>query len=314
MPWLKAGDDAATHPIVMRTFERGDLNLGTLSAWDRANLVFGLVLRCALDSAGHLTDYFISAGTVLTMGGPNGPKLAEEARKDGYWRKHRRDGEQGYLLVEDPNFIHIRLKAEIEWERQQARDASNPALTVPVRLRDGDACRYCTRIVQWNARRGARRGTYDHREPGQAATVDTLVVACGGCNSGRRDRDDADEQRPLLDPPQQPYYSDYTAAWLARHGHHVTPTSSRPDTDSDTATARPSPPGHRADPRPGTQPDTAPRDPADGRTPRSADQLPTEPGFPGSGRATGSGRAPGQGSGGRRTRARRGRPRTGGDR
>ena len=301
MPWLKTGDNAATHPIVMKVASSGPRTVDELDSWELVNLVFGLIARCAIHSAAHLTDYFIDDGTVMMLGGPKATDWAELARKAGYWKRITKNGSRGWLLVDDPDFLSIRLEAEVTWEKQQRADAANVSLTIPVRLRDGDACRYCAAVVQWAARKGPRRGTYDHRQPGEAATVDTLVVACGACNSARRDRPDADEQYPLRPAPQDPFYSPSTATLLQRHGHDVKATPSRPTSPVDTAPR---------DPQPRT-----PRTPITdvGKSPDL--QIPADPSrFPahGAGRV-GSGRVgPGQvGSPqARRKRARRGRPRT----
>lgn len=295
MPWLKAGDTAATHPIVLRGSVDGD---------DRqANECFGFVVRCALQSAAHMTDYFIDEGTAWMIGGRHTERLATVASKAGYWREHERGGHRGWLLVDDDAFLHIRLRAEVEWDRQRGKDASNPALVVPVRVRDGDVCRYCGRTVNWHDRKGTRGGTYDHREPKTAATVDTYVVACRGCNSGRKDFDDADAKYPLLPAPAHPYYTERSAAWLTTHGHNVTPGPPlAPGTIPPAA-------------RPASQADTAPREPSTG-SPRTAPQtgsdlaLARESGFAGTGRdgsgqvGTGADQTPA-----RRRRARRGRKR-----
>jgi hypothetical protein len=301
MPWLKTGDNAATHPIVMKVASSGPRNVDELDSWELVNLVFGLIARCAIHSAAHLTDYFIDDGTVMMLGGPHANDWAELARKAGYWRRTSKNGGRGWLLVDDPDFLSIRLEAEVTWEKQQRADAANVSLTIPVRLRDGDACRYCAAVVQWAARKGSRRGTYDHRQPGEPATVDTLVVACGACNSARRDRPDADEQYPLRPAPQDPFYSPSTATLLQRHGHDVKASPSRTGTQLDTAT---------------------PRDPQRTTRPRTADvgkshdlQISADPsrnpahatGRVGSGRvSTGQVGSPQA----RRKRARRGRPRT----
>lgn len=239
MPWLRAGDNAATHPVVLRPAAHGG----------NTNEVFGFVLRCALQSAGHTTDYIVDQGTAALIGGDRTTELVRIAVKAGYLTPCRHDGLKAWRLIEDPDFIHMRLKAEITWEAQQRADSANTALTAPVRHRDGDACRYCGVIVYWSARKGGRRGSYDHRVPGKAATVDTLVVACGSCNSGRRDDPIADDRYPLRPVPITPYYSAYTAKFLASQGIQVEPTDAqRPDHMSDTAPATQQP----AEPRTAT--------------------------------------------------------------
>jgi 5-methylcytosine-specific restriction endonuclease McrA len=215
MAWLRQGDTSPNHPVVLGVLEH-DL------ADDRLlNEVFGFVVRCALLSTAHLTDYVVSHGTAIQMAGISRVKeLVAVATFAGYWTEQELE-ENGqprrvYKLIDDPEFIHMRTREEIEFERQRKSDNSDPALVVPVRLRDGDACRYCGMVVKFapGARTGRHVGTYDHREPGQAATFETYVVSCKGCNTARGNKPDADERLPLLPPPIEPYYSSYTITWL----------------------------------------------------------------------------------------------------
>jgi len=284
---------------------------------------------CATHSAGQGTDYVVSDGTVAAMARSSDWRLlARLAARAGYWQRLADD--TGWLLVDDAEHLfHIRLKAEVQWERDRKSDVANPKWTVPVRLRDGDGCRYCGNIVNWLDRH-ARGGTYDHRIPGQRAeTIDDLVVACRTCNSRRADNPNA---LPLLPPPRVPYYGAESVAFLAKAGVTVAMSTERPPIQGDPAaqpsdpaasgtthTATPKPPGHRSNAqRPRNQRDTAPstQDERDGtatgrphRAPRPvmttenatdqpkrnsanpADIRGTEAGIPGSGRG-GSGRAP----------------------
>lgn len=214
MAWGKFGDNAATYPPLMKVAYLGDD--------DRyLNEVAGFVFRCALQAAGHTTDYIIDFGTAQMIGGPNYRNCIDLAERAGLFEPWELDGAPAWKLIEDPQFIHLRLKSEIEWDRQQANDSKNTKLTSAVRHRDGDTCRYCSNIVYFGARSGARRGTYDHRVPGEPGTVETLVVACGQCNSGRKDYEDSEARYPLLPSPPKPYYSESTAAWLAKYGYDV---------------------------------------------------------------------------------------------
>lgn len=215
MPWLRTGDTAANHPIVLAPLEHHDVDERLV------NEVFGFVSRCALQSTAHLTDYVVNRGTALAIGGfQRADALLQVAIFSGYMTEVQVDLDDGqgtrtaYKIIDDPEFIHMRTREEIEWERQRKSDNSNPALIIPVRLRDGDACRYCGMVVNFRARRGRLAGTYDHREPGREATVDTYVVACGACNSGRSNDPAADTAYPLLPIPRKPYYSPQTIEWI----------------------------------------------------------------------------------------------------
>jgi hypothetical protein len=274
--WLRAGDNAATYPPL--------LAVDALAPDDDriVNEVAGFLHRLAEQSAGHLTDGRIDMGTATLIGRSRTPVLLDLAVRAGLLRKTGRGRSVSYELVTDPEFLHIRTRKEIEWDRQQKRDNADPTLTVPVRVRDGDACRYCGLAVNFGDRKGARGGTYDHRgDPRTAGTVDSLVVACRACNSGRRDRASAEERYPLRPAPQQPLYGPGTVAWLSKHGVTVPthdpqdpageaftadPTAARPRAQHPAAEHYPSPSllsvphpaGDRrgSDARPGSQPDT----------------------------------------------------------
>lgn len=268
MPWLRTGDNAATHPRYLALFELPDVDAAARIA------TFGFVSLCATLSAAHMKDYLVSYGVAASVGHGAEALLLDIAVRAGLMEEVTIDGTQMWKIVDDPDFIHMRTKEEIEWERQRKNDNSRPDLTIPVRLRDGDACRYCARIVRFEpgARKGAYVGTYDHRQPKHGATVDTLVVACTACNAGRKDDPLADQRYPLLPPPPKPYYSPHTRKWLREHewardnGYsitsrrgrtippgtvpddrkHLLDERQRPATQADTATtATRQPAGHR---------------------------------------------------------------------
>lgn len=260
MPWLKVSDNAAFHEVVTHPLTE-PVPDEPLDGADMVNLAFGLVLRCATHSANFTTDYVVKDGTVALMGGPHWLARAELAARAGYWERI----EGGWRILEDSdNFLHIRLKAELDWEKQRRRDTSDVALVVPVRLRDGDQCRYCGLIVNWNDRKSNRGGTYDHKVPGKAATSpDDLLVACQGCNGFRSNRPDANEARPARPAPAQPFYGAATVAFLQKHGHGVPQTpGTQPGTIQDPAASRPSASTTQPTDQPGPP---APRARRDGR-------------------------------------------------
>ena len=215
MAWGRTGDTAANHPAALAVLEHDAVDERLL------NEVYGFIHRCSSQSAAHLTDYVVNRGTAIQMAGMSraqelidvaifaGLLTEVEVEVNGRPRK-------AYKIIDDPEFIHLRTREEIEFERQRKTDNANPALIVPVRLRDGDACRYCGLVVSFapGVRKGRLAGTYDHRKPGKAATVETYVVACGACNSARSDHPNADETIPLLPAPIKPYYSKHTIAWI----------------------------------------------------------------------------------------------------
>ena len=228
MPWLKQGDAAANHPIVLAAVEME-------GADDRIlNECFGFVGRCATQAAAYEQDYIITVGTARHMAGSLSRynALIAAAKYCGYITEVQVeiDGEQrkAFKLVEDNDLFHMILKAEREWNNQRKRDTRNPVLTVKVRMRDGDACRYCGKSVSWGDNKSGRGATYDHTNPGQAGTVDTMVVCCRECN-GRRG-DDPDSIWKTLPVPAEPLYGPATVAFIEKHGTPIQPSYTRTPT------------------------------------------------------------------------------------
>ncbi|MFK0005490.1 hypothetical protein ACIQTZ_00405 [Paenarthrobacter sp. NPDC090520] len=225
MPWLKEGDKAANHPIVLSVLEMEEADDRIL------NECFGFVNRCATQSASHEKDYIITVGTAMTMAGSVSryKALIEAAKYAGYLTDTviEVDGEErrAFKLVEDNDLFHMILKDERAWTNQRKQDSRNVKLTTAVRLRDGDACRYCGKVVSWNDRVSGRAGSYDHTKPGKAATVDTYVVSCKECNGKRSD--DPDSTWSTLPAPTQPLYGPETVEFLAGHKITVEPSYTR---------------------------------------------------------------------------------------
>lgn len=270
MAWVRWGDNSHDHPILMNVSDFEDFDDRLL------NEVHGFISRCASASGSHSTDYVIKHGTaVMIAGSSRVNKLVEVAKFAGYMTEIEHQGRKAYKLVDnDHDFLHLRLKAEIDWEAQRKKDNSNPAKIVPVRMRDGDACRWCGCVVNWGTRSGGRNGTYDHLVPGEEATVDTYVVSCGSCNASRGDGSNPGGFRELLPVPDKPYFSPHTIAWIAsnkwarEHGYEppsrpkkVVPpgdlaphaAESRSTSQNPVTTASSAPAGER----PGNQPENA---------------------------------------------------------
>jgi len=227
MAWLRLGDNAATYPKLLECGEHPDADDDTV------DLVFGWFIRVAAQAAlhPHATEYIVSMATARLIAGSR-ERLEVRIRFAEYgglvWRINV-DGRPALRLINDVKFVHMKPQEVLDWEAQQRTDNSNRHVTLRVRMRDGDACRYCGHVVFWADRRGAKGGTYDHRPPGRPASADTSVVACGACNSARGGitkefaKDDvdaalaaADEAYPLRPAPDEPYYSPSTRAWLHR--------------------------------------------------------------------------------------------------
>ncbi|MCQ9367966.1 hypothetical protein NQ036_06870 [Brevibacterium sp. 91QC2O2] len=201
------------------------------------NEAFGFVLRCAVQSTAHLTDYVITQGTAVAMAGQSrATELIGMALAAGYFTETLTlaDGRTAYKLVDDDTFLHMRTREEIDWERQRKEDNKNPALTIPARLRDGDACRYCGLVVNFHGnRRGQKGGTYDHlvRKP---QGPDDIVVACNACNATLLDAPRSHREAEMMPVPPRPYFKPKTLEWLRDHEYvHMhnlpVPTQREPD-------------------------------------------------------------------------------------
>ena len=215
MPWLKVSDTAAQHRIVWRALEIPGASMQSM--WS----LFGQVLALAVEAAAFKTNYVVERGSILKFTGT--PEAAEKFIADatfcGYLTDQvpLEDGRIAYRLVEDEDLFHMRLKEEIEWENRRRNDTRNGSLIVPIRARDGDACRWCGNVVYWGDQRGGRGATYDHLRPGvPAETPEDMVVACRSCNSSRKDN--ASWAVDLLPAPKTPYFSAKSAAWLTENG------------------------------------------------------------------------------------------------
>lgn len=231
MPWMKSGDNAATYPALMAV-------AGMEGSDERAvNEVAGFLWRASTLGAAHMTDYLVNVGTLYMLAGTRTNLLVEWCTRAGLLTEIKQDGIKSYSIIADPEFIHMRLKDEIEWERQQRSDTRDPRLTVPVRLRDGDNCRWCGVSITWRGRSSGRSGEYDHLIPGQAATIDTLVVACRSCNGARKGGTAEqlaawEENHPLRPAPTNPRYGKATAKHLQDNGYPHIVENIRSDEDS----------------------------------------------------------------------------------
>ena len=215
MPWLKVSDTAAQHRIVWRALEIPGASMQSM--WS----LFGQVLALAVEAAAFKTDYVVERGSILKFTGtPDAAqKFIADATFCGYLTGEvpLDDGRIAYKLVEDEDLFHMRLREEIDWENRRRNDTRKTSLIVPIRARDGDACRWCGHVVWWGDRKGGRGATYDHLNPGvPAETPEDMVVACRSCNSSRKDN--AGWAVDLLPAPSAPYFSARSAAWLTENG------------------------------------------------------------------------------------------------
>ena len=227
MAWLRVGDTFSTHPLILALIDPAEPFIGSACK--------GFFLELAALSANALTDYEITQGFINLAGGAAAPELLKRCKRAGLITDlgGRGNARRWKLIDTAPELIHIRLKAEVSWERQQKADTGNPLLRAAAYLRDGDACRYCGVVVQPADNMSPRGKTLDHVHPGQQArTAEDLVVCCRRCN-GRRGKDWQDEENrpgfaarwPLRRPPSPLLFVRSTVTWLEKQGHSLPPGS-----------------------------------------------------------------------------------------
>lgn len=234
MAWLRITDAFGTHPIVLGVMEHPDADERSVDE------VAGYIVRLSTQAALHFTDYVITFSTAAQFAGSKerAERLLLQADYAGYgvFEEDEETGRRRFRLVDDPEFIHMITAEEKAWQDQRKSDNGNPQITVPARLRDGDVCRYCYNVVNFGARKGKLRGTYDHRPPGEPSSWETTVVCCGECNQvrGKKPVPVADVDRPLRPVLPEPYYHASTREWLQGYEqilrqHGMVPPEPAPD-------------------------------------------------------------------------------------
>lgn len=217
MAWSKFTDTTAFHPRLLRLASSRDVR--------QLNEAWGFVQRALTWSGQHYTDGFIPEGLALLLTPGRTDALVKVATKAGMLEKAKREGEAGWqILFEVDDLMHIRSKEEVDWEKRHRQQLRDPDIWIPVRVRDGDACRYCGRVVKWYDNKSDRGATLDHVDP----DGDELVVACRKCNGEKQDRTPEQAGMVLLSAPAEPYYSGATIARLAKFDVHVTSARTQP--------------------------------------------------------------------------------------
>ncbi|MCU9973882.1 hypothetical protein HHJ78_03445 [Mobiluncus mulieris] len=217
MTWLRIGDTFWADPRILRAATLPDADARTV------NELAGFLVRLGSYAAQYGTDYLIHVDLALTMPGVANPQRLIRMLIDLGLAHEIPDGERSAIgLIEDPDLLHMISKEEKAWRNQRVADSRNPDLMVPVRLRDGDQCRWCGHLVHWPGKTSNRKATLDHLVPGEPATVDTAVVACWSCNSARKDNPEWEEEHKLLEEPETPLYGKVTVTYLAKYGIVVT--------------------------------------------------------------------------------------------
>jgi hypothetical protein len=185
MAWLRIDDRVRTHPKIATA--------GPAAAW----LWFCGICYCRE----HLTDGFIPKPVVpnLAMNLTSPWRHAQRLVEVQLWE----DAIGGFQVHDflDWNPSRNDVEAGRDWEVQRKGLYRDKDLTKQIRQRDGDACRYCGRSVNWADRRGPGGGQHDHIVPRGPSTLENVVVACRECNNKKRDRTPEQAGMVLLPEP-----------------------------------------------------------------------------------------------------------------
>ena len=226
------GDNIMTHPLMARLLESSD--------FDHAikNEAFGVVAQLTTASAAHLTDYIVEYGQVAQVAPGREKLIVGVLCKAGILSPVEIEGRKLLKIVDDPEYLHNRLREEVMTDRNRSADKRKPELLYPVRVRDGDICRWCKKTVDWKDRRSGRAATYDSLNGHKDSTPDTIVISCKSCNSKRKDGVELE----LQDPPAQEglRYSKETCElinnsnWARDNGVHLLEYQTELDFESTT--------------------------------------------------------------------------------
>ena len=206
MAWTRIGDNVVTHPLISQLLTACDFDHA------RKNEAFGAFVFLGTVSAAHLTDYVVEYGLVAQIAPGREKVIIDTLVSAGMAARIEIDGRPMLKLTDVEELLHNRSREEVELDRRRMSDRRNQDIILPVRVRDGDQCRWCGKTVDWKDRKSSRSATIDSLNGHRDSTEDTLVVACKGCNSQRG----AGVVLELRDPPtpDQVYYSDHTISYI----------------------------------------------------------------------------------------------------
>lgn len=207
MGWLRASDTAAHDPRTLAPLDREDADERTVDE------VFGFSVRLACEAGGKETDGHVTRAMARALAGT--PARADRLMQMLVEAKVWEPTKDGWQLLKDTKYLHLRDQGEVERDRVRGRDEKDDALTVPARLRDGDHCRYCRKRVNWNDRRSLRGGTWEHVNiANQPTQLEEFVVCCFECNRAPSNRGE------LVPPPTKPVYGEETKTFVRRRLGH----------------------------------------------------------------------------------------------
>jgi len=181
--WTKLDDGFYDHPKVEAV----------------GNEAAGAYVRMLSYCGRQLTDGHVPDGKARYI---TRPKILERLAEHGFIERNG----TGWVIPDYLEFNPSRDQVEEARGNGQRRNAlsRDRDLVAAIRKRDGDECRYCGRVVDWTDRRGSAGGTYDHIDPKGPNSLQNVVVACRGCNSGKGSRTPEQARMKLIPAKSEP--------------------------------------------------------------------------------------------------------------
>lgn len=204
MTWWKVDDKAHDHPKIQLLLERdqGDaLALWTLAgSWCGDQRTDGAV--SAFIMRRWFSDWQERAAALVDV---NLWHVSEVDGREVYQFHDYTDvctcpGRDTPVVGRGWNPSKAKAEADAANHTRKVQLHRDPQLVAAIRARDQDRCRYCGSGVDFNDRRSALGGTYDHVDPDGPNNLTNVVVACRGCNSKKSDRTPEEWGYALLKP------------------------------------------------------------------------------------------------------------------
>ena len=199
MSWVRLDDGLDEHAKTDALYEQAS-NEPITEAPDelRALAAVGLLALTLANCGRRGTDGFVNGRTLRRLAPVHGAELGSLLREAGFYD----DAEGGSQIHDflDYNPSAAQIEVERAWDRKRKELFRDPDLIAAIRKRDKDRCRYCAIKVDWKDRRSPKGATYDHVQPRGDNTLENVVVACRGCNTGKGGRTPDEAGMPLLKP------------------------------------------------------------------------------------------------------------------
>lgn len=213
MPWFQVDDGFTTNPKARKLLDL------SLEGDDRGLAAIGLWVAAGSDINQSTLDGIVSrAGLVrVTLNPAKVDELAGLLVDAGLWHSAGHSCARcaqpppGAFVFHDWSDYGYATREEKQLKDRKAKELKEPRIRAEVWARDCISpdrpreahCRYCGKLVRQKNNRSepADRAHLDHVDPTLAIGSTNIVIACGGCNSHKGQRQLAQAQMQLRPPP-----------------------------------------------------------------------------------------------------------------